>query len=72
VTDQGDQFAERQRAIAAMRRDIAERLRSVCAAWPENETTELVERIAEIKYKYEVLLDRDLWVSSKRDTDRVD
>jgi len=60
---------ERERALAAIRQDVAQRLRSVCAAWPEDETAQLVARIAEIKYKYEVLLDRDIWVSPADDNE---
>jgi hypothetical protein len=39
--------------LEALRTDIAVRLRSICAAMPQSEFDELVERIASIEYKYE-------------------
>ena len=59
--DAVNQSANREQALAAIRHDVAERIRSVCATWPEDETERLVERIAEVKYKYECLLDCDIW-----------
>jgi hypothetical protein len=39
--------------LAALRTDIAQRLRKVCEAMPQNEFDQLVDRIAQLEYKYE-------------------
>ena len=41
------------RAIHALKLEIAERLRPVCMAMPEEEFDQLVERIARLQHKYE-------------------
>jgi hypothetical protein len=60
------ELAEREREISALRHDVAERLRAVCAGWPEDAMEQLVQRIADITYKYNCIRDRDMWLSSDR------
>jgi hypothetical protein len=51
--------------LAELRTDIGKRLRNVCAAMPQDEFDRLVERIAEIEYKYEQM--RDDWTPPPSD-----
>jgi hypothetical protein len=54
MTNGGNRTAERQRALADIRRDVGARIRPVCAGWPEADILELIERITQVTYKYEV------------------
>jgi hypothetical protein len=58
--------AQRERTLADMRHDVAERLRLVCAGWSQEAFTQLVAQIAEITYKYDVIRDHDVWASADR------
>ena len=42
-----------ERQMQALKREIADRLRSVCEQVPDDEFGQLVERIARIQLKYE-------------------
>jgi hypothetical protein len=43
--------------LAMLRADISQRLRKVCEAMPQHEFDQLVERIAQLEYKYEQIRD---------------
>ena len=45
--------AERERTLAAIRYDIAARIRPLCVGWAEADIVALIERMALIKYKYD-------------------
>jgi len=45
-------MADRKELLAALERDIAERLRPICREMPEQEFEQLVREIAEVKLKY--------------------
>ena len=44
-------------ALAEIRNDVGRRIRPLCVDWPEQDLLELIERIAQIKYKYDRLTD---------------
>lgn len=60
-----------ERQIQALKKEIAERLRSVCERVPDDEFDRLVDRIAHIKRKYEQRNAADL-LSVDRETRRPD
>jgi hypothetical protein len=43
--------------LLQLRANIADRLRRICAAMPEDDFERLVRRIAEIEYKYEQIVE---------------
>lgn len=43
--------------LATLRSDVATRLRKICEAMPQNEFDQLVDRIAQLAYKYEQIRD---------------
>lgn len=49
-------------AVAEIRRDVEARIRPVCAGWSEEDVLELIERIAQITYKYDIA-QAELWAT---------
>ena len=60
MTPERNHLAGRQRALAEIRDDVARRIRPMCAGWREEDTERLIDRMAEIKYRYERL--QDAWL----------
>jgi hypothetical protein len=60
-----------ERQIQALKKDIAERLRSVCERVPDEEFDQLVDRIARTRRKYEQRRSEELF-SSETDGYRAD
>lgn len=57
---------EKSTVLAKLRADIAARLRPLCADWPEDAFNAMVERIAEVTFRFDVGTPYD-----RRDSDRL-
>ena len=65
MTDDRPDWEERQ--IQALKKEIADRLRPVCAEVPDEEFDRLVERIARTRRKYEQATADELFPNNSRD-----
>jgi hypothetical protein len=58
-----------ERQLQVLKREIADRLRSVCERVPDEEFDALVERIARLQRKYEKQSgDERLWIAAESDS----
>jgi hypothetical protein len=55
--------ANRVRALADIRNDVAARIRPVCVGWAEDDVCALIEHIVEVQYKYDYAR-IDIWFPS--------
>lgn len=44
---------ERERVLSALRASLDQRIRPICAHWPEEDIAILIARMASFRYKYE-------------------
>jgi len=72
MTNIPNRRVESERAIADIRRDVAARIRPLCAGWSEEDVLELIERITQITYKYDIARTEQLAASKPRLFDGLD